>query len=331
VWTPLQKSPIKRWGKDVSLPSTEGNRRAYRETLFTTPELGDFISGVILFDETIRQKDRTGTPLPQVLERQGIIPGIKVDKGTIALAGFPGEKITEGLDGLRTRLQEYRTLGARFSKWRAVIVIGTNPTLPTRACIEAHAHALARFAALSQEAGLVPVVEPEVLMDGPHTIGRCVEVTEETLQIVYDELHSQRVFLEGTLLKPNMVLPGKSCSETATVDQVAETTLVCLRRAVPAAVPGIVFLSGGQSPVQATEHLSAINAHGPRPWEASFSYGRALQEPALAIWRPDGSNNALTQNALYLRARLNGAARRGEYAAEMEKPARQTCMASVSN
>jgi fructose-bisphosphate aldolase class I len=309
---------IEKRFKSVGIASTEENRRAYRETLFTTPGLGDFISGVILFDETIRQKSRDGTPLVAVLNQQGILPGIKVDKGTVALAGFPGEKITEGLDGLRARLEEYRTLGAHFAKWRAVITIGADPTIPTRACLGANAHALARYAALSQEAGLVPIVEPEVLMDGAHSLDRCEETTEATLQVVYAALKEQRILLEGTLLKPNMVLPGKSCPEKASVEEVAEATVRCLRRTVPAAVPGIVFLSGGQSPIQATQHLQAINALGPHPWQMSFSYARALQEPALAKWRPDAAMNSATQQALLHRARCTSAARRGSYSSEME-------------
>jgi fructose-bisphosphate aldolase class I len=309
---------IEKRFRSVGIASTEENRRAYRETLFTTPGLGDFISGVILFDETIRQKARDGTPLVAVLARQGILPGIKVDKGTVALAGFPGEKITEGLDGLRARLEEYRTLGAHFAKWRAVVTIGTNPTIPTRACLEANAHALARYAALSQEAGLVPIVEPEVLMDGSHSLDCCEEATEAALQAVYVALHEQKVVLEGTLLKPNMVLPGKTCLEKASVERVAEATLRCLRRTVPAAVPGIVFLSGGQSPIQATQHLQAINARESHPWQMSFSYGRALQEPALAEWQPDATTNAAAQKALLHRACCNSAARRGSYAGTME-------------
>lgn len=309
---------IEKRFKSVGIASTEENRRAYRETLFTTSDLGSFISGVILFDETIRQKARDGTPLVTVLARQGILPGIKVDKGTVALAGFPGEKITEGLDGLRARLEEYRTLGAQFAKWRAIITIGTNPTIPTDACLEANAHALARYAALSQEAGLVPIVEPEVLMDGVHSLDRCEEATEATLQAVYAALREQRVMLEGTLLKPNMVLSGKACPEKAGIEQVAEATLRCLRRIVPAAVPGIVFLSGGQSPVKATQHLHAINAQGAHPWQMSFSYGRALQEPALAAWQPDGTKNGAAQKALLHRACCNSAARRGSYSGMME-------------
>lgn len=318
---------IEKRFKSVGIASTEGNRRAYRETLFTTPGLGDFISGVILFDETIRQKTRDGTPLVAVLARQGILPGIKVDKGTVALAGFPGEKITEGLDGLRARLEEYRTLGAHFAKWRAVIVIGTDPSVPTRACLTANAHALARYAALSQEAGLVPIVEPEVLMDGSHSLDRCEETTEAALQAVYAALREQRVVLEGTLLKPNMVLSGKTCPEKAGVEQVAEATVRCLRRTVPVAVPGIVFLSGGQSPIQATQHLQAINARGPHPWQMSFSYGRALQEPALAAWQPDATKNAAAQKALLHRACCNSAARQGSYSGQMDNIAQDAAPA----
>ncbi len=279
---------IEKRFKAIDVVSTETNRRAYRELLFTTPGLGEYISGVILFDETIRQKASDGRPLPAVLAQQGILPGIKVDKGAKPLAAFPGEKVTEGLDGLRERFVEYQGLGARFAKWRAVITIG--PAIPTAWCLEANAHALGRYAALAQEAGLVPIVEPEVLMDGDHTIERCEEVTAAALQEVYAALAAQRVLLEGTLLKPNMVLSGTLCPQQAGVEQVAEATLRCLRRHVPAAVPGVVFLSGGQSPERATEHLNAMNARGSQPWEVSFSYGRALQEPALAAWRGQPGN-----------------------------------------
>lgn len=307
---------IEKRFKSVNVPSTEENRRHYREMLFTTPELGEFISGVILFDETMRQTTQHGTPLPAVLSRQGIFPGIKVDKGTVTLAGFPSEKITEGLDGLRDRLGEYRTLGARFAKWRAVFTIG--PGIPSMGGILANAHALARYAAACQEMGLVPIVEPEVLMDGSHTIGRCEEITTEVLRTVFRGLQEQRVVLEGALLKPNMVLPGKACPEKATVREVAEATLRCLRRTVPAALPGIVFLSGGQTPVQASEHLNAMNISGPHPWELSFSYGRALQEPALAAWKGAQANVRAAQRALYHRAQCNSAARHGNYSPEME-------------
>jgi fructose-bisphosphate aldolase class I len=310
---------IEKRFKKIGIDSTEENRRAYREMLFTTEGAGDFISGVILFDETIRQSTADGTPFTHVLERVGSIPGIKVDTGAKALAGFPGEKITEGLDGLRGRLDEYRELGARFAKWRAVITIGDG--IPTPFCIEANAHALARYAALTQEAGLVPIVEPEVLMDGDHTIERCDEVTEATLKRVYDQLHRHRVVLEGTLLKPNMVVSGKSCPQQAGVEQVADMTVRCLARCVPTAVPGIVFLSGGQSPEEATAHLNAMNAMGAHPWALSFSYGRALQAPALDTWAGNAANVPAAQQAYYHRAKLNGAAREGQYTSAMEQAA----------
>ena len=301
----------------LNIESNEENRRAYRELLFTTPGIAEYISGVILFDETIRQGTRDGRPFPDVLASQGIIPGIKVDIGTTPLAGSPDEKITEGLDGLRDRLNAYRELGAKFTKWRAVIEIGDG--IPTHYCIHANAHALARYAALAQEAGLVPIVEPEVLMDGDHSIERCFEVTEETLNHVFDELAEQRIVLEAMLLKPNMVVSGKKAPEQAGVEQVAEMTVRCLRRTVPAAVPGIVFLSGGQSDEDATAHLNAMNALGDHPWELSFSYGRALQAPALNAWK--GQQDAFTagQEAFAHRARLNSAARSGSYSPEMER------------
>jgi len=305
--------------KTVNVPSTEENRRAYRELLFTTPGIPEFISGVILFDETVRQKASDGTPFPEVLSRQGILPGIKVDQGAKALAGFPGEKITEGLDGLRERLASFRAAGARFAKWRAVIAIGDG--IPTAYCLKANAHALARYAVLCQEAGLVPIVEPEVLMDGSHTIERCEEVTTATLSLVFSELLEQKAALEGTLLKPNMVLSGKECPKQASVAEVAEATVRCLRRVVPSAVPGIVFLSGGQAAGQATEHLSAMNALGKHPWELSFSYGRALQDPVLKTWRGNPANVPGAQSAFYHRARCNGAARHGRYTKDMEKSA----------
>jgi fructose-bisphosphate aldolase class I len=301
----------------IDLPSMEENRRVYREMLFTTAGLGDFISGVILFDETIRQKANDGTPFPEVLQRQGIMPGIKVDKGAKLLANSQGEKITEGLDGLRERFAEYVELGARFSKWRAVIKIGE--MMPTRACLLANAHALARFAALSQEAGLVPIVEPEVLMDGEHSIARCERVSEATLRAVFQQLSEQRVVLEEMLLKPNMVIAGEKCAHQASVMEVAEATLRCLRRTVPAAVPGVVFLSGGQSDVLATEHLNKMNQIGGAPWQLSFSYGRALQAPALQAWR--GSNVPAGQQALWHRARCNSVARHGQYSEEIETQA----------
>ncbi len=310
---------IEKRFNSINIPSTEDNRRAYREMLFTTEKIEEFVSGVILFDETLRQCASDGTPFAEVLSSRGVIPGIKVDKGAKALAGFAGEKVTEGLDGLRDRLAEYRELGARFAKWRAVIAIGDG--MPTNACISANAHALARYAALCQEADLVPIVEPEVLMDGGHTIERCDEVTRSTLETVYRELDAQRVELAGTLLKPNMVLSGKDCPEQAGIEAVAEATVRCLAAAVPAAVPGIVFLSGGQSSEVATAHLSAMNALGDHPWELSFSYGRALQNHALKAWAGSAENVAAAQKALYHRAQCNGAARLGTYTGEMEAAA----------
>jgi fructose-bisphosphate aldolase class I len=308
---------IEKRFKTIGVTSTEENRRAYREMLFTTPGLGEFISGVILFDETLRQKAVDGASFVEALKRQGIIPGIKVDKGAKPLAGFPGDKITEGLDGLRERLAEYAKLGARFTKWRAVLTIGAN--IPSRSCIEANAHALARFAALSQEAGLVPIVEPEVLMDGDHTIERHFEVTEAALKTVFHSLFERHVRLEAMLLKPNMVLAGDDCPQQASVAQVAEMTLRCMLRAVPAAVPGIVFLSGGQSDVLATEHLNALNQLGKAPWQLSFSFGRALQAPALKAWKGERENIGVAQQMLHHRTRCNSAARFGQYSAEMEQ------------
>jgi fructose-bisphosphate aldolase class I len=310
---------IEKRFKSIDIPSTEDNRRSYRDMLFTTPGLEEFISGVILFDETIRQRADDGTPFPNVLAGKGIIPGIKVDAGAKDLAGFPGEKITEGLDGLRKRLSEYRDLGARFTKWRAVITIGD--AIPTRFCIDANAHALSRHAALAQEAGFVPIVEPEVLMDGPHSIERHYDVTQLTLKQTFDQLLEHRVALEGLLLKTNMVLSGTESDPQAGVEEVAARTLECLRTVVPPAVPGIVFLSGGQSDEQATAHLDAMNRLGPRPWELSFSYGRALQAPALKAWKGERSNVDAGQKALYHRAKLNGAARAGSYSADMEAQA----------
>jgi fructose-bisphosphate aldolase class I len=307
---------IKKRFDSIGVESTEENRRAYRELLFTTPGVEEFISGVILFDETIRQADRHGTPFAELLAKKGILPGIKVDKGAKAMAGFPGEKVTEGLDGLRDRLVEYREMGARFAKWRAVITIG--PDIPTHACIQANAHALARYAALCQEVGLVPIVEPEVLMDGDHDIARCEEVTAETLERVFAELHEQRVVLEGTLLKPNMVLSGKVAKVQAGPEEVAEATVRTFLRTVPAALPGIVFLSGGQSPEQATENLNAMNALGVQPWQLSFSYGRALQAPPLQTWRGEEANVQAAQEAFKHRASLNSTARYGNYMPEME-------------
>ncbi|MGH7772628.1 MAG: class I fructose-bisphosphate aldolase [Candidatus Binatia bacterium] len=303
----------------IKVESTEENRRSYRDMLFTTRGIEEFISGIILFDETIRQKAKDGRPFPELLGQKGIMPGIKVDKGPVDLPGFPGEKVTEGLDGLRGRLNEYRGLGARFAKWRAVIAIGDG--IPTRTCIGASAHALARYAALCQEAGLVPIVEPEVLMDGAHTIERCEEATEATLKSVFSELQEQRVVLEGMLLKPNMVLSGKECPKQASIPEVAERTVRCLRRVVPGAVPGIVFLSGGQSAELATEHLNAMNALGGHPWELSFSYARALQDPALKAWKGDVTNVPVAQAIFYHRAKCNGAARYGKYSRQMEAAA----------
>jgi fructose-bisphosphate aldolase, class I len=307
---------IKKRLDSIGVESTEENRRAYRELLFTTEGVEEFISGVIFFDETIRQSSEDGTPFPQLLESKGIIPGIKVDKGAKDLAGAPGETVTEGLDGLRERLTEYYELGARFTKWRAVISIGDG--LPSDYCIWTNAHALARFAALSQEAGLVPIVEPEVLMDGEHSIEESYRVTDRTLQALYTELFDQRVKREGSLLKTNMVVSGYDASEQADVDTVAEMTIKCLKNTVPAAVPGVVFLSGGMSDEDATARLNAINQRGPHPWELSFSYGRALQAPALKAWGGDPSKVEDAQKAYYRRAKFNSAARSGSYAPEWE-------------
>ena len=304
--------------KEFNIPSTEENRRAYRETLFTTPGLDEFISGVILFDETLRQKMGEAT-VPEALARQGIIPGIKVDLGAVALPGFPGEKITQGLDGLRERLAEYRQLGARFTKWRAVITIGAG--LPTPTGIEANAEALALFAALSQEAGVVPIVEPEVLMDGDHTLARCEEVMQATLTTVFAALASHRVVPEGMLLKTGMVLSGQDCPQQAGVEEVAGATLRCLHRVVPPTVPGIVFLSGGQSDVAATERLNAICRAGGVPWRLTFSYGRALQDAALKTWRGSPANVKAAQAALRHRARCNSLAVQGKYSAAAESAA----------
>ncbi|MGD8351810.1 MAG: fructose-bisphosphate aldolase class I [Nitrospirota bacterium] len=303
----------------VGVESTEETRRAYRETLFGAPDVEDYISGVILFDETIHQSARDGTSFVEVLKRKGIIPGIKVDMKAHEMAGFPGEKATEGLDGLRGRFAHYKDLGARFAKWRAVIAIGEG--LPTRTCIEANAHALARYAALAQEAGLVPIVEPEVLMDGPHDIARCEEATGETLKSVFSALGDHRVLFEGMLLKPNMVVSGKESPERAGPEQVADSTVRCLRRFVPAAMPGVVFLSGGQGPEEATENLNAINSLGDQPWQLSFSFARALQGPVMETWRGEDSKVQAARKAFYHRAKMNGAARYGEYTREMEKEA----------
>jgi fructose-bisphosphate aldolase, class I len=307
---------IKKRFDSIEVPSTEDNRRAYRELLFTTEGAAEHISGVILYEETLRQRAADGTPLPEVLAGQGIIPGIKVDTGTTGLAGFEGEKVTEGLDGLAGRLVEFRDLGARFTKWRAVITIGEG--IPSFGCIAANAEALGRFAASSQEAGLVPIVEPEVLMDGDHPIERCDLATRDTLAEVFAALHRHRVRLDGILLKPNMVLSGSDCPTQAGTEQVAEATLAALRDHVPASVPGIVFLSGGQSDEAATAHLNAMNRLGGAPWELSFSYGRALQAPALKAWKGEAANGPAAQRAFHHRARLNGAARSGSYTEAME-------------
>jgi fructose-bisphosphate aldolase class I len=304
----------KRLAPVLDTEPTEEDRRAFRELLFTTAGAESHISGAILYDETIRQSADDGTPFPELLSRQGIIPGIKVDTGAKPLAASPGEKVTEGLDGLRERLEEYHELGARFAKWRAVIAIGDG--LPTSRCIEVNAHALARYAALCQEAGVTPIVEPEVLMDGDHTINTCDEVTQRTLRAVFAALDLHGVVLEGMILKPNMVLSGTDCPDQAGVDEVADRTLRCLRRVVPAAVPGITFLSGGQSDEAATAHLDAMNRIGGQPWELSFSYGRALQATPLAAWRGQASNAADAQGAYLELAQANGAARRGRYESE---------------
>ena len=308
----------KRFAK-VGIPQTVEARRAYRELIVTTPGLGEYISGAILYDETIRQKKEDGTLFVRVLTDAEIIPGIKLDTGAKDMAAHPGERVTEGLDGLRDRLAEYRQMGARFAKWRAVIAIGDG--IPTRGCIEANAHALARYAALCQEAGLVPVVEPEVLMDGGHTLERCFEVTEEVLRAVFHQLHAQRVMLEGMLLKPNMVLPGLTCPKQETVDEVADATVRCFLRAVPAAVPGIVFLSGGQPAELASARLSAMNVRfkSRLPWALAFSFARAIQQPALEIWHGQETHVLAAQQALVHRVCCNRAARRGEYNAAMER------------
>ena len=301
----------------LNIDSTPDSRRAYREMFFTTPGVAECISGVIMQDETIHQKSSSGTPLADVLAQQGVMPGIKVDTGAKPLAGSPGETITEGLDGLRERLQEYRQMGARFAKWRAVIRIGDS--LPSSTCVHVNAHALARYAALCQEQGLVPIVEPEVLMDGSHTIERCEEVTGNVLQATVHELFEQRVSLEGMLLKPNMVIAAKQCPQQASVEEVALATLRCLRRHVPSAVPGIVFLSGGQDHLVATMHLNAINQlDGPKPWKLGFSYGRALQDEALQAWHGTHDNVQAGQRVFAHRAKCVSAAALGTYTKAME-------------
>jgi fructose-bisphosphate aldolase, class I len=310
---------IKKRFDSIGVESTEDNRRAYRELLFATEGAEDYISGVILFDETIRQSAADGTPFPKLLESKGVIPGIKVDKGAKPLALAEGETITEGLDGLRERLAEYRELGARFAKWRATYSIAEDE--PSEYCVWTNAHALARYAALCQEAGLVPIVEPEVLQDGTHTLEQSAKATGRVLQAVYTELHDQRIDYRGTLLKPNMVLSGYEASDRAGVDEVAEATLELFYKHVPASVPGIVFLSGGQTDEDATAHLNAMNARGPHPWQLSFSYGRALQAPALKAWGGKPENVEAAQQAYYHRAKMNGAARTGMYAPEMEREA----------
>ncbi|MGY0799352.1 class I fructose-bisphosphate aldolase [Lysobacter sp. A286] len=303
---------IKKRFDGVGIECTEENRRAYREMLLSTPNLGEHISGAILFDETIRQSTKGGVPFTKLMADNGIIPGIKVDKGTHALAGFPGDVVTEGLDGLRARLEEYYKLGARFAKWRAVINISEDG--PSGTCIEANSHALARYAALCQEQGLVPMVEPEVIMDGNHDIDTCFEVSEITLRSLFGSLYEHNVMLEGTILKASMVLPGSKSGEKASVEEVAAATLQCLKSTVPAILPGIVFLSGGQSDQDATAHLNAMNLAGPNPWPLSFSYGRAMQAAALEIWSKDLVGNiGKAQEMVFARARDNGLAARGEW------------------
>jgi len=307
---------IKKRFDSIDTESTEENRRTYREMLFTTAGAADYISGVILFDETIRQSTSDGTPFAQYLTDLGIIPGIKVDKGAKPLAGFSGETVTEGLDGLRDRLAEYYGLGARFAKWRAVINIGDG--IPSDFCMQANAHALARYAALCQEANIVPIVEPEVLMDGPHDLARCEAVTSATLDKVFAELAAHRVDLSGIILKPNMVISGTECAKRAGVQQVAEATVRCLTAHVPADVPGIAFLSGGQTAEEATAHLGAMNEMGKHPWQLTFSYGRALQAPALSAWQGDAGKYAAGQAAFIKRAKLNSLAQKGGYNADLE-------------
>ncbi len=304
---------------DIGVEATQDNRRDYRTMLFRTKNLGDYISGAILFDETVRQKAADGTSLVDLLKQNNIIPGIKVDTGAKPMAGFPGEMVTEGLDGLRDRLAEYGDLGARFAKWRAVIVIGSDSPSPT--AIRANAHALARYAALCQEAGLVPIVEPEILMDGDHDIGRCEAATAMVLQAVYAELAAHHVVLEATLLKPNMVISGQACPRQAAVEEVAEKTITCLKAHVPAAVAGIVFLSGGQSDRLASAHLNAMQEYGPLPWPLSFSYGRALQQSALRAWGGDPGQEAAAQAALLHRAQMNSLATQGRYQSDLDQAA----------
>jgi fructose-bisphosphate aldolase class I len=312
-------STIKKRFDKIGLESTEEHRRAYRDMLFSAPGIAQSISGVILFDETIRQKSKDGVPFPEYLQKLGIIPGIKVDSGAKPLAAFPGETITEGLDGLRERLIEYYKLGARFAKWRAVIDIGAG--IPSRFAIESNAHALARYAALCQEQNITPIVEPEVLMDGAHTIERCEEVTDQVLAEVFSQLAGHRIYLEGMILKPNMVISGKKCPKPAKPEDVAVATVRCLKRHVPSAVPGIMFLSGGQSPTEATLHLSLMNRLGPLPWKLSFSYGRALQDAALSAWGGKPANLAAGQREFAKWSKLNGLATSGAFQAGMEQQA----------
>jgi fructose-bisphosphate aldolase class I len=307
---------IKKRFDSIGIESTEESRRAYRDLLFTTPGCEDFVGGVIMYDETIRQASADGTPFATLLASKGVVPGIKVDTGAQELAGHPDEKVTEGLDGLRARFAEYHELGARFSKWRAVITIGDG--IPSEACLHVNAHALARYAALSQEAGIVPIVEPEVLMDADNTLERCYEVTARTLQAVFEELDVQGIALDGMLLKPNMVISGKQCPTQASSSEIAEATIDCFLRHVPAIVPGIVFLSGGQSEVEATENLDAIGRAG-GPWPLSFSYGRALQASALEAWRGDSGNVDAAQSVFLHRARMNALAAAGEWNADLEQ------------
>lgn len=311
---------IKKRFDTIGVESNVENRRAYRDLLITADGLGQYISGMILYDETIKQATKAGTPFPEALKKSGILTGIKVDTGAKGLAGAAGEQVTEGLDGLRERLAEYKKLGASFAKWRAVITIGAN--MPSPYCVAANAHALARYAALCQEAGIVPIVEPEVLMDGSHTLEQCFEATEYALHTLFDEIHRQRVRFEHLVLKASMVISGKDCAQQAGIQQVADATVQCLKRTVPAAVPGIVFLSGGQSDQLATAHLNAMNAQGASlPWPLSFSYGRALQAPALKAWKGQPAGVAAAQKALKHRAKMNSAACFGSYKTEMEKDA----------
>ena len=312
-------STIKKRFDTIKLESTEENRRAYREMLLTAPGAEAYISGVILYEETLRQKTKDGMPFATYLAQHGMLPGIKVDMGAKPLAGFPGETITEGLDGLRERLAEYYKLGARFAKWRAVIDIGSG--IPSLYAIDANAEALARYATLCQEAQIAPIVEPEVLMDGAHTLERCEEVTNLVLDRVFEHLFAARVFLEGMVLKPNMVVPGKKSPQKASPEQVAEATVRTLKRQVPSAVPGIAFLSGGQSPIEATQHLNLMNAAGPLPWALTFSYGRALQENALNAWGGKSAGYSGGQQALFVRAKLNALAAAGAYKVSMESSA----------